>query len=116
MAMDDYRSYFEEEEKLTPNPARRWWSGLFLGLILGGIAGFILGGGKPGGFIENMQSGFASESVIAVFTIIVMIGVVMLKSIGLRRNRVLSTQTIRLVVLMMIAITLAFGIIFFAGG
>lgn len=116
MSMDDYKSYFEEEETPARNPASRWWGGLILGLILGGIAGFLIGGGNLGGFIENIQSGFASESVIVVFTIIVTIGVVMLKSIGLRRNRVESAQTIRLVVLMMIAVTLAFGIIFFAGG
>ncbi|MEJ5309819.1 MAG: hypothetical protein WHX52_08610 [Anaerolineae bacterium] len=88
MSMDDYKSYFEEEEKPASNPARRWWGGLILGLILGGIAGFLIGGGNLGGFIENIQSGFDSENTVVVFTIIVVIGVAMLKSIGMRRNRV----------------------------
>jgi len=115
--MDNYRSYFEEEETPTRNPASRWWSGLILGLVLGGIAGFLIGGGNLGGFIEEMQIGFASEGVIVVFTIIVVIGVVMLKSIGLRGSRGENAQTMRLVVVMMvIAMTLAFGVIFFAGG
>jgi len=114
--MDNYRSYFEEEETPTRNPASRWWSGLILGLVLGGIAGFLIGGGNLDGFIENMQGGFDSESVIVVFTIIVAIGIAMLKSTGMRRNRVENAQTIRFMVLMVIAITLAFGIIFFAGG
>ncbi len=117
MAMDDYRSYFEEEEKPTRNPASRWWSGLILGLVLGGIAGFLIGGGNLGGFIEEIQSGFAYESVIVVFTIIVVIGVAMLKSMGMRRNRIENAQTIRWVIMMMlIAMALAFGVIFFAGG
>ena len=117
MSMEDYRSYFEEEETPTRNPAGRWLGGLILGLVLGGIAGFLIGGGNLGGFIENMQGGFASESVIVVFTTIVVVGVAMLKSIGMRRNRVENAQTIRWVIMMMlIAITLAFGVIFFAGG
>lgn len=116
MSMDDYKSYFEEEETPTRNPASRWWGGLILGLILGGIIGFVMGGGNLGGFMENARSGFAIEGVPIVFTVIVIIGVAMLKSIGLRRNRAENAQTIRLVVLMMIAIALAFGIIFFAGG
>jgi len=114
--MDDYRSYFEEEEKPTPNPAIRWWSGLFLGLLLGGIAGFILGGGNLGGFTEAFQSGFAAESVVIVVTIIVFIGVTVLKSIGWRRNWAGSAHTIRWMALLMgIALALAIGVLFFAG-
>jgi hypothetical protein len=115
--MDDYRSYFEEEETPTRKPANRWWGGLIFGLVLGGVAGFLIGGGNLGGFIEEMQNGFASEGVIVVFTIIVFIGVAMLKSIGLRRSRGENAQTVRMVILMMlVAMTLAFGVIFFAGG
>jgi len=115
--MDEYRSYFEEEEKPAPNPARRWWSGLILGLVLGGIVGFIIGGGSLNGFMENTRSGFAAESVPIVFTIIVILGVAMLKSIGFRRNRFENAQTMRWVVLMMVLATvLALGVIFFIGG
>ena len=115
--MDDYRNYFEEEEKPTPRPASRWLGGLILGLILGGIIGFVVGGGNLGGFMESAQSRFAAESVSVVFTLIVIIGVAMLKSIGLRRNRAENAQSVRWVVLtMVIAITIALGVLFFAGG
>lgn len=115
--MDDYRSYFEEEEKPAPNPARRWWGGLIFGLVLGGIGGFLVGGGNLGGFIANARSGFAAEGVTVVFTIIVIIGVAMLKSMGFRRNRFESAQTVRwAVMIMVIATVLALGIIFFIGG
>ena len=113
--MDDYRGYFEEEEKPTPNPARRWWSGLFLGLILGGIGGFLVGGGNLGGFIEEFQTGFAGESFAVVITLITIIVVTVLKSMRIRRNWAEGTQAIRWIVLIMgIVITLVFGMLFFA--
>lgn len=115
MSMDDYRSQFEEEEKPTPNLARRWWSGLFLGLVLGGIVGFLIGGGNLGGFIEDITSGFAGESFAVVITLIAIISVTVLKSMRIRKKWGEGTQAIRWMVLIMgIAITLAVGLLFFA--
>jgi len=114
--MDDYRSYFEEEEKPASNPAGRWWSGLFLGLVLGGIVGFLIGGGNLGGFTEAFQNSFAAESVAVVITLIVFIGIMALKSLGWRRNWAERAQTVRWMVLIMgIALALAIGVLFFVG-
>jgi hypothetical protein len=116
MSRDDYRSYFEEEEKPTPKPAGRWWSGLFLGLILGGIAGFLIGGGILDGFIEGVTSGFADERFAVITILIAIIVVTVLKSLRIRKRWAAGTQTIRWIVLVIgIAITLAFGILFLAG-
>ena len=113
--MDDYQSYYEEEEP-SPKPRSRWLGGLILGLILGGILGFVIGSGNPGVFFDNMQSSFASESVWIVFTLILIIGVAMLKSIVIRRNNGDNAQAVRwLVMMLLIAMALAFGVLFFAG-
>ena len=113
--MDDYQSYYEEEEP-SPKPRSRWLGGLILGLILGGIIGFAIGGGSLGGFFDDMQSGFAGESVWIVFTTIVVIGVAMLKSMFMRRNNSGNAQAARLLVLvLLISMALAFGVLFFAG-
>ena len=115
MSIDDYRSYFEEEEKPASNPARRWWSGLILGLVLGGIGGFLVGVRNLGGFIEDITSGFAGESFAVVITLIAIIVVTVLKSMRIRRNWAEGTQAIRWIVLIMgIVITLVFGMLFFA--
>jgi hypothetical protein len=118
MSMDEYRSYFEEEEKPEPRPAGRWLGGLILGLILGGIIGFAIGGGSLGSFFDDMQSSFAGESVWIVFTIIVIISVAMLKSVFVRRNNGGNAQAARwLVMMLLIAVALAFGVIsFFLAG
>jgi predicted lipid-binding transport protein (Tim44 family) len=113
--MDDHRSYYEEEEP-SPKPRSRWLGGLILGLILGGIIGFVIGSGNPGGFFDDMQSGFASEGVWIVFTLILIIGVAMLKSMFIRRNNGGNAQAARLLVMVfLIAMALAFGVLFFAG-
>lgn len=119
MSTNDYRSYLEEEEKPASHPAGRWLGGLILGLILGGIVGFVIGSGNPGGFFDDMQGSFAGEGVWVILTIIVIIGVAMLKNMGFRRNGFESSQTARrAVMIMVIATVLALGIlgiIFFIG-
>ena len=116
MSIDDYRSYFEEEEKPPPRPAGRWLGGLILGLILGGIIGFVIGSGNPGMLFDDMQNSFASEGVWIVFTLILVIGVAMLKSTAMRRNNGGNAQAARWVIMMfLIALALAFGVLFFAG-
>jgi uncharacterized membrane protein len=113
--MDDYRSYYAEEEP-SPKPRSRWLGGLILGLVLGGIIGFVLGSGNPGILFDDMQSGFASEGVWIVFTFILIIGVAMLKSVVVRRNNGENAQAVRwLVMMLLIALALAFGVLFFAG-
>ncbi|MBN2394770.1 MAG: hypothetical protein JXR84_28830 [Anaerolineae bacterium] len=111
--MDDYRSYYEEEEP-SPKPRSRWLGGLILGLILGGIIGFVVGSGNPGGFFDDMQGSFAGESVWIILTIIVVFGVAMLKSVFVRRNNGGNAQAARLLLLMLGAIlALAFGVLSF---
>ena len=114
--MDEYRSYFEEEEKPTPHPAGRWFGGLILGLILGGIIGFVIGSGNPASFFDDMSSSFAGEGVWIALTTIVIFGIAMLKTVVVRRSRGENVQATRwLVMMLLLAMVLAFGVLFFAG-
>lgn len=118
MSMDDYRSYYEQEEKPEPRPAGRWLGGLILGLILGGIIGFVIGSGNSGGFFNDMQGSFAGEGVWVVFTIIFIMSLAVLKSVFVRRGGSEGAQAIQWLLLMLgigIAVALAFGVLFFAG-
>jgi hypothetical protein len=103
MSVDDYRDYFEEEEKPEPRPAGRWFGGLILGLIIGGIIGFALGGGSLGSFFDDMQSNFGGGSMWIVLTITI-IGVTMLKNAFVRRNDGGNVQAARWLVMMFLII------------
>ena len=116
MSIDDYGSYFEEEERPTPNPARRWLAGLILGLVLGSIIGFVIGSGNPGSFFDDMQGSFAGEGVWIVLTVIVVFNLAMLKGVVARRNKGENAQAARwLVIMLLLGMVLAFGVLFFVG-
>ncbi len=119
--MDDYQSYFEEEEKPRSRSGGRWLGGLILGLILGGIIGYAVGSGTNadiGRIIENPGIGFA-EGGISILVVIIVIAVVALKSMRLAAGgRGDAQNTLMRLALMILALFLAlgFGVFFFLGG
>ena len=117
--MDDYRSYYEEEEP-SPRPRSRWFGGLIIGLLLGGGIGFYLGramndGGRWG---ESLRIPFASENMPALVVVNVAAIVAALK----RRTRQTANgedaQAVRArmsLLILAVVIALVFGMFFFMG-
>ena len=113
--MNDYKSYYEEEEKPSQNPAGRLVIGLIVGLIIGGAIGFALGIGTnvDGGIaLGNPRIYLVATTIIAVAVVSVAIAVKR-TAMGMNGGDAPQSIAMRLVVMgLALFLALAFGVYF----
>ena len=113
--MNDYRSYYDEEEKTSSNPASKLIIGLIVGLILGGAIGFVLGIGSnvDGGVaLEGSRVYLVATTIIAVAVISIAIAVKR-SAMGLNGGYTPQSTAMRFVVMgLALFLALAFGVYF----
>ena len=116
--MEEYRNYYDEEEKPSPNPATRLVLGLIIGLLIGGIVGFALGMGSSGdgGLVTK-----DSPRLYVIATTIIAIAIMSIAIAVKRSSRGINGSyyppqraAVRLVVMgLALLLLLAFGAYFF---
>ena len=114
--MDDYREYYNEEEKPPTNGRGRLIAGLILGLLLGGAIGLAVGVGI------STDGGFAIDSprIYVVATTIIAVAIISI-AIAIKRNAMgmdgaynPQSTMMRLVVMgLALFLVLAMGVYFF---
>ena len=114
--MDDYRDYYNEEEKPSTNGRGRLIVGLILGLLLGGAVGLAVGIGvsTDGGIVfDNPQIYVVATTLIAVFVMSIAIAVKR-NAVGVNGTYHPQSTMMRLVVMgLALFLALAFGVFYF---